>query len=83
MGTSAGVGYAALKEILTKTGGDGEKIFDQTVHAIRISMEAGLRTVFIIAAIGMLLAFLPITTIPEISIEPPVKEKKSTQGTSF
>jgi MFS family permease len=68
---------AALQETLENTGGDGHKLFEQTVHAIRTSMEAGLRTVFVISAIAMLLAFLLIVTIPEISIEAPVEDKKN------
>jgi MFS family permease len=67
----------ALRETLDKTGGNGQELFDQTVHAIRTSMEAGLRTVFVISAIAMLFAFLLIITIPEISIEPPAAEKKN------
>ena len=39
-----------LRETLTKTGGNGEALFEQTVEAIRTSMESGLRMVFIIAA---------------------------------
>ncbi len=66
----------ALRETLEKSGGNGQELFDQTVHSIRTSMEAGLRTVFIIAAAAMLLAFLLIITIPEISIEPPAEDKK-------
>ena len=53
-----------LRETLAKTGGDGRMLFEQTVQAIRTSMESGLRMVFIIAAITMLLAFLLILTIP-------------------
>ena len=65
----------ALREALTQRGADGPALFEQTVQAIRKSMEAGLRTVFFIAAITMLLAFLLILTIPEISLEPPAEEK--------
>jgi hypothetical protein len=43
----------------------------QTVSAIRSSMEAGLRLIFLIGAIAMLLTFLTIYTIPEISIDKP------------
>jgi MFS family permease len=63
----------ALKETLARRD-DGEDLFRQTVQAICTSMEAGLRTVFIIAAATMLLAFLLIITIPRISLEPEVEE---------
>lgn len=46
-----------------------ETIVNRTVSAIRASMEAGLRTVFIIGAVTMLLTFLTICTLREISIE--------------
>ncbi len=69
-----------LKERLTQRGAEGTVLFDQTVQAIRTSMEAGLRTVFIIAAITMLLAFLLILTIPVISLEPPAEEKRKSMA---
>jgi MFS family permease len=66
-----------LRETLAKTGGDGPMLFEQTVQAIRTSMESGLRIVFIIAAITMLLAFLLIITIPQISLDTPVEDKRN------
>jgi MFS family permease len=64
---------AALRETL----GNKREVLDQTVSAIRISMESSLRFVFIIGAVCMLLAFLIICTIPEISIDAKVKDKKA------
>jgi MFS family permease len=64
---------AALHETL----GKNQKLFDQTVSAIRTSMESSLRFVFVIGALCMLLAFLTICTIPEIPIDTKVEEKKS------
>lgn len=66
-----------LRETIAKTGGDHEILFQQTVDAIRISMESGLRMVFVIAAATMLLAFLLILTIPVISLDRPVEDKKA------
>ena len=63
---------AALRETLQNK----EEVFDQTVSAIRKSMESSLRFVFIIGAVCMLLAFLTICTIPEISIDAKVEGKK-------
>jgi len=62
----------ALRETLDKN----QELFDQTVSAIRTSMESSLRFVFIIGAVCMLLAFLTICTLPEISIDAKVEEKK-------
>jgi MFS family permease len=64
---------AALRETLNKK----PEVLDQTVSAIRTSMESSLRFVFIIGAVCMLLAFLIICTIPEISIDANVEDKKS------
>jgi MFS family permease len=58
----------ALRETLGKRGEDGQALLKDTIQAIRGSMEAGLRAVFIIGAITMLLSFLLIATIPEIAI---------------
>ena len=61
---------------LHETLGENQKLFDQTVSAIRTSMESSLRFVFIIGALCMLLAFLTICTIPEIPIDTKVEEGK-------
>jgi MFS family permease len=66
-----------LKETLLKRGDEGPRLFEQTVKAIQSSMEAGLRTVFLFAVVTMFLAFLLITTIPEISLDSPVEDKKN------
>jgi MFS family permease len=62
---------ASLRNTLTKKSPNGEVLLAQTVSAIRSSMEAGLRLIFLIGAIAMLLTFLTIYTIPEISIDKP------------
>jgi MFS family permease len=64
---------AALRETLNNK----PEVLDQTVSAIRTSMESSLRFVFIIGAVCMLLAFLIICTIPEISIDAKVPDKKA------
>ena len=63
-------------EALRKTLDKRREAMDQTVSAIRTSMESSLRFVFIIGSVCMLLAFLTICTIPEISIDAKVEEKK-------
>jgi hypothetical protein len=60
---------AALEETFRKNGSQGQVLFQQTMEAIRVSMEAGLRSVFWIAAITMLISFLLISTIPEIALD--------------
>jgi MFS family permease len=67
----------ALKETLNRKSSNGEVLLKQTVSAIRTSMEAGLRVIFIIGAVAMLLTFLTICTIPEISIDTPVADNRS------
>jgi MFS family permease len=61
---------------LRKTLDNRREILDQTVSAIRTSMESSLRFVFMIGAVCLLLAFLTICSIPEISIDAKVEEKK-------
>jgi MFS family permease len=68
---------ASLRQTLDKTGPNGRAILDQTVSAIRLSMEASLRIIFLIGAVAMLLTFLIICTIPEISIDAPAEDKKA------
>jgi MFS family permease len=64
-----------LRGILDRTGSRGAEIFAATVAALRSSMESGLRVVFFIGAVCMLLAFLLILTIPEVSIEEEVPDE--------
>jgi MFS family permease len=59
---------AILESTFKKKGSEGETLFQQTVESIRTSMQAGLRSVFWIGAITMLLSFLLIVTIPEVPI---------------
>jgi MFS family permease len=58
-----------LKAPFMNKGAEGEVLFNQTVDAIRDSMESGIRNVFLVGAIAMLLAFGLISTIPSNSIE--------------
>ena len=58
----------ALESTFREMGSEGESLLQQTVEAIRSSMESSLRIVFWISALTMLLAFFLIVTIPEIPI---------------
>jgi MFS family permease len=60
---------AELKASFDKMGPEGQALFPKTVNAIRNSLEAALRSVFWIGAITMLIAFLLISTIPEVSLD--------------
>lgn len=50
-------------------------MFDQTIQAIRAALESSLQTVNWIGAVTMLISFVMILTIPEVSIEAEVAEK--------
>jgi MFS family permease len=68
---------AKLRNAFNKTGPNGPKIFQKTISAIRLSLEAGLRVVFIIGAIAMLLTFLTICTLPELSMDAPPENNET------
>jgi hypothetical protein len=63
-----------LHKALSSLGGQGSVLFDQVIHAIRTSLETGLRGIFIIGAIAMFLSLLLILTIPEIKLSNQVME---------
>jgi hypothetical protein len=60
---------AELQDIFRKTGDQTQALYDQTVQAIRSSLESGLHMVFLIGAVTMLVSFLLILTIPEIPMD--------------
>jgi MFS family permease len=53
-----------LRSALQERGGNSQELFQQTVEAIRHSLQTGIRDVFWVGAITTLLAFLIICTIP-------------------
>ncbi len=57
-----------LKALFDKEGSEAAALLPQTVDAMRDAMEDGLKRVFLIGALTMLVAFLMITTIPEVPI---------------
>jgi hypothetical protein len=65
-----------LQRTFNTMGNNGQALFAQTVRAIRASLQSGLSMVFLIGAGTMLLAFLLILAIPEISIDAEVKDEK-------
>ncbi len=67
----------ALQETFEKKGSSGPTLFAQTVQAIRTSLQSGLRIAFLIGAVTMVLAFLLILAIPEVSIDAEIKDEKT------
>jgi MFS family permease len=61
-------------------GNNGHALFAETVQVIKTSLQSGLRIVFMIGAGTMLLAFLLILAIPEISIDVEVKDAKAQES---
>lgn len=66
------------KEAFNEFGSRGSALHEETVRAIRDALEAGLKTIFLIGAVTMLISFLLVITIPEISMDVEVKDKRET-----
>jgi len=64
-----------LEETFNTMGADGRELFKQTVQAIHGSLQAGLKSIFLVAAVAMLISFLLICTVPEISLEKEVPDR--------
>jgi DHA2 family tetracycline/oxytetracycline resistance protein-like MFS transporter len=60
---------AELKNSFRKIEDKKPALFDETVQAIRSSLQSGLKVLFLIGAFALLLALLFIMTIPEVPIE--------------
>jgi MFS family permease len=60
---------ATLEKEFIGTGARGPALFSETVQAIRNSLEASLKMIFLISAITTLASWLLILTIPEVPIE--------------
>ena len=69
----------ALEMTFAKEGSYGSDLFRQTVEAIRTAMQAGLRVVFLLGAVTMLISFFLILTVPEVSMDAVVEDKKAPQ----
>jgi hypothetical protein len=65
-----------LQETFDTTGDNGQALFAETVQSIKTSLQSGLNIVFLIGAGTMLLAFLLILAIPEISIDVEAQDKR-------
>jgi MFS family permease len=71
---------AELENLFKKKGDQGDDLFHQTVDAMRRSMESGLRSVFLIGAVAMLLALSLIITIQEVPLGTEPKPDKTAQA---
>jgi hypothetical protein len=69
----------ALQATFSQAGSEGDRLYRQTLEAIRGSMEAGLRSVFLLGAVTMLISFLLILTVPEVSMDAFVEDRKAPQ----
>jgi MFS family permease len=65
----------ALHKDFQELDSEGEVLFQRTVQAIRDSLEASLKTIFMIGAVAMLISFLLVVTIPEVSMEVKPEDK--------
>jgi hypothetical protein len=68
---------AQLRKACNGLGSRGPALFDGTVQAIRGSLQASLKRVFLIGAVAVLSAFLLIVTIPEVSMDVEVLDKRA------
>jgi len=58
-----------LQGVFNEIGSQAPVPFEQMVQAIRSALEAGLHVIFLVGAITMLISFLLILAIPEISLD--------------
>jgi MFS family permease len=67
----------ALEQTFSRAGDEGQMLFEQTIEAIRTSIMAGLKSIFLLGSVTMLMAFLFISTVPEVSRDAVVEDKKA------
>jgi hypothetical protein len=65
-----------LRDAFNSIGDQEPNLFDRTVHAIRSSLQSGLKIPFLIGAITKLVSFLFIITIPEVSMDVEAQDKR-------
>jgi MFS family permease len=78
----SGTALTDLEKTFKKMDGNGPALFKQTHQAIRTSMLAGVRSVFWISALTMLLSFFIILTLPEISLNASTQEDGAPEAAS-
>jgi hypothetical protein len=60
---------ATLEKEFNGAGERGPALFSETVQAIRNSLEASLKMIFLISAVTTLASWFLILTIPEVPID--------------
>ena len=65
-----------LQKAFNEFGRQGPALYQETVRAIRSSLEASLRMVFWIGAITSLFSFFLIIAIPEVAIDLEAQDKR-------
>jgi len=68
--------FAELKSAFLQVEDKKPELFDQTVQAIRSALHSGLKVLFSIGAVALLMSLLFILTIPEVSMDAEVRDKK-------
>ena len=66
---------AELKSAFNRIEDKNPMLFDQTVQAIRSALQSGLKVLYLIGSVALLIALLLILTIPEVSMDAEVKDK--------
>lgn len=68
--------FSELKNTFLRVEDNNPALFDQTVQAIRSALQSGLKVLFSLGAVALLIALLFIITIPEVSMDTEVRDKK-------
>ncbi len=64
-----------LKSSFSKIEGQKPSLFNETVQAIRSALQSGLKVVFLIGSVALLIALLCIITIPVVSLDNEAEDK--------
>jgi MFS family permease len=64
-----------LKSTFSRIEDKKPMLFEQTVQAVRTALQSGLKVLFLIGSIALLIALLFIITIPEVSMDEEVQDK--------
>ena len=64
-----------LKSTFSRIEDKKPMLFDETIQAVRSALQSGLKVLFLIGSIALLIALLFIITIPEVSMDEEVQDK--------
>lgn len=68
---------AGLQSVFNRVEDQNSELLDQTIQAIRSALQSGLKVLFMIGFFALLVALLFILTIPEVSLDNDVQDRKS------